>query len=61
MKSTGASLIIQERHEERNNDYTKSVTIRFDGKNEYRIYSYRANEIKSADNNNRIKIKKIED
>ena len=60
MKSTGASLIIQERHEERNNDYTKSVTIRFDGKNEYRIYSYRANEIKSADNNNRIKIRSIE-
>ena len=37
MKETKASLIIEEKHEMTETDYTKSVTIRFDGKNEYRI------------------------
>ena len=40
MKETKASLIIDEMREMSNTDYTKSVTIRFDGKNEYRIKSY---------------------
>lgn len=41
-----ASLIIQEKNKENTNNYTKAVIIRFDGKKEYRIKSYRANEIK---------------
>ena len=54
MKETKASLIIDEMREMSNTDYTKSVTIRFDGKNEYRIKSYRSDEIKKKMNDNRI-------
>lgn len=53
MKETKASLIISE-NKPANDDYTKSVAIRFDNKNEYRICSYRANQIKEKDTNNRI-------
>ena len=54
MKETKASLIIDEMREMSNTDYTKSVTIRFDGKNEYRIKSYRSDEIKKKLKDNRI-------
>ena len=54
MKETKASLIIDEMREMSNTDYTKSVTIRFDGKNEYRIKSYRRDEIKKKLKDNRI-------
>ena len=54
MKETKASLIIDEMREMSNTDYTKSVTIRFDGKNEYRIKSYRSDEIKRKMKDNRI-------
>lgn len=54
MSKTKASLIINEMHEMNNTDYTKSVTIRFDGKNEYRIKSYRSDEIKKKLKDNRI-------
>ena len=54
MKETKASLIIAEMREMRNTDYTKYVTIRFDGKNEYRIKSYRSDEIKKKMKDNRI-------
>ena len=37
-------------------NYTKSVTIRFDGKCEYRIKSYRAQEIKKYKESKRIKV-----
>ncbi len=53
MKETKASLIISE-NKPSDEDYTKSVAIRFDNKNEYRICSYRANQIKEKDINNRI-------
>ena len=43
MREYGASLIIDEHKE--NKAFTKSVTIRFDGKNQYTIKSYRASEI----------------
>ena len=46
LKKCNASLIIDEKHEESNNDYTKSVTIKFDGKSQYIIKSYRADKIK---------------
>ncbi|MGN1383823.1 MAG: hypothetical protein ACI4XD_00810 [Clostridia bacterium] len=53
-----ASLIIQEKNRENTNNYTKAVIIRFDGKKEYRIKSYRANEIKKQVKDNRIIIEK---
>ena len=53
MKETKASLIISE-NKPSDEDYTKSIAIRFDNKNEYRICSYRANQIKEKDTNNRI-------
>ena len=54
MSETKASLIINEMHEMNNTDYTKSITIRFDGKNEYRIKSYKSDEIKKKLKDNRI-------
>lgn len=54
LKECKASLIIEERHEIKEDDYTKSVTIRFDGKNEYRIRTYRVNDIKEKVIDNRI-------
>ena len=39
---------------ENTNNYTKAVIIRFDGKKEYRIKSYRSNEIKKKMKDNRI-------
>ncbi len=53
-----ASLIIQEKNKENTNNYTKAVIIRFDGKKEYRIKAYRANEIKKQVKDNRIIIEK---
>ena len=41
------------------NDYTKAVIIRFDNKNEYRIYSYRAKEINRERTDKRIIIKEV--
>ena len=55
MKETGASLIIEEY--DKTNFYTKSVNIRFDGKNEYIIKSYRAKELKNKIKDNRIIIR----
>lgn len=59
MKECGASLIIEE-YDKKTTHYTKSVTIRFDGKNEYRIYSHRYKEIKKASKDKRIVIHNIE-
>ena len=47
-----ASLIIKENHPQ--SRYTKAVMIRFDGKNEYRISSYRASMIKEKNQDGRI-------
>ena len=44
MKKCGASLIISEKKPNENN-YTKSVTIRFNGENRYMIESYRLGDI----------------
>lgn len=54
LKDYKASLIIEERHEVKENDYTKSVIIRFDGNNEYKIRSYRGNQIRNKIKDNRI-------
>ena len=53
IKECNASLIIEEKDPE-NLTYTKSVTISFDNKNEYRIRSYRAKEIIEKQKDNRI-------
>ena len=53
LKQTNSSIIIEERTPDSNN-YTKSVTIRFDNKNEYIIKSYRANELEKYNTDNRI-------
>ena len=58
LKKCNASLIIDEKHEESNNDYTKSVTIKFDGKRQYIIKSYRADKIKDKAEDDRIIIKR---
>lgn len=57
LKETKASLIINERHEMSAEDYTKSINIRFDDKNEYKICSYRAEKIKNKIKDSRIIIK----
>lgn len=59
LKTTKASLIIEE-YNPKTTNYTKSVNIRFDGKGEYRIYSYRAEDIKNKSKEKRIIIKNIE-
>lgn len=51
LKQCKASLIIEEYS---NQEYTKAVIIKFDNKNEYRIHSYRAEEIKNKIQDNRI-------
>lgn len=58
LKECKASLIIEE-YDTKTTNYTKSVTIRFDEKNEYRIRSYRADEIIKQNKGNRIIIEKI--
>lgn len=59
MEQCGASLIIEEK-EPGTSNYTKSVTIRFDGKNQYIIKSYRADLIRlKATEVGRIYIEKI--
>lgn len=45
LKECKGSLIIEEKHKQNETDYTKAVKIRFDGKSEYRICSYRLDEI----------------
>lgn len=51
-----ASLVIEEKQEMLENEYTKAIIIKFDGKNQYKIKSYRKNEIekKNTDNKNKI-------
>lgn len=56
MKQTGASLIIDEKCKPSANDYTKAVIIRFDGKNEYIIRSYRFENLKKKIKDKRITI-----
>lgn len=58
LKECKASLIIEEYNPE-TTKYTKAVIIRFDGKNEYRIFSYRAEKIKEQKHEHRIIIKKL--
>ena len=54
LKATKASLIIEERHPIDDKDYTKAVRIKFDGKHEYMICSYRSKEIQNKNKDTRI-------
>ena len=51
LKEAKASLEIKEFNDK---EYTKAVIIRFDNKNQYKIHSYRAEEIKNKIQDNRI-------
>lgn len=59
LKECKASIEIEEKHPANNTDYTKAVKFIFDGKNEYRIKSYRAEQIKQAYNGDRIIISNL--
>lgn len=52
LRRINGSIIIQEYNKD--NYYTKSVNIRFDGKNEYKICSYRASKLRDAIGDKRI-------
>ena len=56
LSKTKGSLIIEEKYPMNNEDYTKVIKIRFDNKNEYRINSYRAEEIRKQNKDERILI-----
>lgn len=58
LKECKASLIIEEYNPE-TTSYTKCITIRFDGKNKYKIYSYRANKIKEQKYKRKITIEEL--
>ncbi len=59
MNQTKASLIITEFPQNKDRYYTKSVTIRFDGENKYKICSHRAEEIEAHNEDKRIIVEKI--
>jgi len=50
LKKHNASLYINEINKPTKDNYTKSITISFNNKNEYKISSYRAKEIKEKNN-----------
>ena len=56
LSKTKGSLIIEEKYPMNNVDYTKVIKIRFDNKNEYRMNSYRAEEIRKQNKDERILI-----
>lgn len=56
LSKTKGSLFIEEKYPMNNVDYTKVIKIRFDNKNEYRINSYRAEEIRKQNKDERILI-----
>lgn len=60
LNETKASLIIKELSSSEGNQYTKAVIIRFDNKHQYKIYSYRAKEIKEKNQDRTIIIEDVE-
>ena len=56
LSKTKGSLIIEEKYPMNNVDYTKVIKIRFDNKNEYRINSYKEEEIRKQNKDERILI-----
>lgn len=59
LKKCKASLYITEKQKPSNDDYTKSVSIIFDGKNQYKILSYRSEEIKKVSEDDSIIIENV--
>ena len=59
LNQTKASLIIKENPPTKENHYTKAVIIRFDNLNQYKICSYRADEIEKNKKGRNIVIEKI--
>lgn len=57
LKETKGTLIIEEKHPMKENDFTKTLIFRFDGKAEYKILTYRSEKIK--DKTGRITIENI--
>ena len=60
LNETKSSLIIKELSGSEGNHYTKAVIIRFDNKHQYKIYSYRAKEIKEKNQDRKIIIEDVE-
>lgn len=54
-----ASMVIQEYSEPCQDNFTKVIQIKFDKKNEFKIYSYRANEIESKINKKILQLEKM--
>ena len=59
LNETKASLIIEEKNNEAENEYTKTITVKFDGRNEYKIISYKADEIRKKQKDSRIIVENI--
>ncbi len=59
LNETKASLMIKELSDSEGNHYTKAVIIRFDNKHQYKIYSYRAKEMKEKNQDRKIIIEDI--
>lgn len=59
LNQTKASIIIKENPPSEENHYTKAVIIRFDNLNQYKICSYRADEIEKNKKGRNIVIEKI--
>ena len=54
-----ASIIIKEYNKPVKDNFTKLITIKFDNKNEYKIYSYRAQEIRKEVKKHELEIEDI--
>lgn len=59
LKKYEASILINESNPPCKENYTKSIIIKFDKKNEYRICSYRSDEIKSNNHREDLIIRKF--
>lgn len=56
LKKHKASMIINEIGKPSKDNYTKVIMIKFDGKDEFRVKSYRSEEIEQKDSNSRVLI-----
>ncbi len=59
LKERQASMIIYEYDKPNKDNFTKVVIIKFDKKNEFKIYSYRSEEIKGKSNRDDLTIEKV--
>lgn len=59
LRNNKASLIIEEYGKPVSDNFTKALKFKFDGKNEFKIYSYREEEIKKVDKENTLVVEKL--